>query len=134
MLRASRLAAWFDFAIESSTSSAILRMAPQLGEGVSAERIADELRKMLVDHRRSHAMRLFMDLGLAEVVVPELVPMRGLPQGWPRADGPGLPPPGQAGQIVSGGTGQSPDLWEHVLLGLERLPDPASFPLAAAAL
>ncbi len=108
-------------------------MAPQLGEGVSAERIAEELRKMLVDPRRAKGMRLFMELGLAAVVMPELVPMRGLPQGLPRADGPGLPPPGQAGQIVAA-EGQMPDLWEHTLRVLERLPDPVSFPLAAAAL
>jgi poly(A) polymerase len=133
MLRGARLAARFDFAIEARTADAIVRMAPQLGEGVSAERIADELRKMLVDRRRAVAMRLFMDLGLAAVVMPELVPMRGLPQGAPRADGPALPPPGHAGQLVAS-TGQAADLWDHVLRVLELLPEPVSFALAAAAL
>jgi poly(A) polymerase len=133
MLRAARLAARFDFTIEAKTTEAIARMAPQLGEGVSAERIADELRKMLVDRQRAVAMRLFMDLGLAAAVMPELVPMRGLPQGAPRTDGPGLPPPGQPGQFVAS-AGQALDLWDHVLRVLELLPEPVSFPLAAAAL
>jgi poly(A) polymerase len=133
MLRAVRLAARFGFAIDPDTARAIRRMAPQLGDGVSAERIADELRKMLVDRNRNVAMRLFMDLGLAAVVMPELVPMRGLPQGTPRPGGPALPPPGQAGPLQSEGDGQV-DLWEHTLRVLDLLGDRVSFPLAAAAL
>ncbi len=101
MLRAVRMAARFELTIAPATATAIQQMAPQLGEGVSAERIADELRKMLVDRHRARAMRLFMDLGLAAVVMPELIPMRGLPQGLPREDGPGLPPPGQPGPSLS---------------------------------
>jgi poly(A) polymerase len=134
MLRAVRLAARFDFAIDPATFAAVGRKAPQLGEGVSAERIADELRKTLVDRHRSRGMRLFMDSGLAAAVMPELIPMRGLPQGLPRAEGPGLPPPGQAGLAFSETAGQGPDLWEHVLRVLELLPSGSSFPLAMAAL
>jgi poly(A) polymerase len=134
MLRAVRLAARFDFAIDPDTANAVQKMAPQLGEGVSAERIADELRKMLVDRHRARGMRLFMDLGLAGVVIPELVPMRGLPQGFPRAEGPGLPPPGQPGPAFVESSGEGSDLWEHVLAVLDHLPAPVSFPLAIAAL
>src|ERR1019366_2253766 len=36
--------------------------------GVSAERIADELRKMLVDPHRARAMRLFAEYGFDRVV------------------------------------------------------------------
>jgi poly(A) polymerase len=103
-------------------------MTAQLGDGVSAERIADELRKMLVDRHRARAMRLFMDLGLAAVVMPELLPMRGLPQGLPRPDGPALPPPGRPGNHETPN-----DLWEHVLRVLHLLEGP-TFPLAMAAL
>src|SRR5262249_303136 len=78
MLRAVRMAARFGLAIDPGTASAVVEMAAQLGDGVSAERIADELRKMLVDPNRARAMRLFMDLGLAAVVMPELLPMVGL--------------------------------------------------------
>jgi poly(A) polymerase len=134
MLRAARLAARLDLAVEPATAAAIVRMAPRLGEGVSAERIADEFRKMLVDRRRARGMRLFMDLGLAAVVLPELVPMRGLPQGLPRPGGPGLPPPGRAGLDLSAPGGPPDDLWEHVLRVMDLLEGPVSFPLAMAAL
>ncbi len=113
MLRAVRLAARFGLAIEPATEAAVRAMASQITV-VSAERIADELRKMLVDPHRARAMRLFMDLGLAAAVMPELLPMRGLKQGPPSAP-----------------TG---DLWEHVLRVLEHLPPEPSFPLAFAAL
>jgi poly(A) polymerase len=134
MLRAVRLAARFEFDIHADTAAAIQRMAPQIGEGVSAERIADEFRKMLVDRHRPRGMRLFMDLGLAAVILPEVVAMRGLPQGPPCADGPVLPPPGQPGPAHARPAGPPCDLWEHVLRVLELLRDEPSFPLAMAAL
>jgi poly(A) polymerase len=126
MLRAVRMATRFDFALDPGTAGAIEQMAPEI-VAVSAERIADELRKMLVDGHRARGMRLFMDLGLAAVVLPELVPMKGLPHGLPRADGPGLPPPGLPGSTEE-------DLWEHVLRVLDCLEGRPSFPLAFAAL
>jgi poly(A) polymerase len=113
MLRAVRMATRFGMAIEPATAAAIRAMAAQITV-VSAERVADELRKLLVDPRRAHGMRLFLDLGLAAAVLPELLPMKGLPQGPPAAP-----------------TG---DLWEHVLLVLDLLGPRPSFPLAFAAL
>jgi poly(A) polymerase len=130
MLRAVRQATHYEFEIESATAEAIRVMASQIGV-VSAERIAEELRKLLVDPRRSHGMRLLMDLGLAESILPELLPMRGLPQGLPRPDGPALPPPGMPGPVAEDG---SLDLWEHVLRVLDLLESPISFSLALAAL
>lgn len=129
MLRAVRFTARFGCTLDPGTAVAITEMAAHLGDGVSAERIADEFRKMLVDRHRARAMRLFLDLGLAAVVMPELLPMRGLPQGLPRPDGPPLPPPGRPGLCETPG-----DLWEHVLRVLELLPEKTSFPLAMAAL
>jgi len=128
MLRAVRLAARFELAIDPATLQAMTAMAGGIG-AVSAERIADELRKMLVDPHRARAMRLFLDLGLAQVVMPELLPMRGLPTGPPRADGPVLPPPGRPGQA-----GDASDLWEHVLKVLDLLGPSASVELAFATL
>src|SRR5262249_17006222 len=116
--------------IDPATASAIQRMASGI-KVVSAERIADELRKMLVDVHRARALRLLMDLALAEPVLPELVPMRGLPQGLPRPDGPCLPPPGLPGQAPPEG---AHDLWEHTLCVLDLLGEGPSFPLAFAAL
>ncbi len=127
LLRAVRLVARFGFSLEPATALAIRAMAAGVGV-VSAERVADELRKLLVVPRRAEGMRLFVDMGLAAVLLPELLPMRGLPQGLPRADGPGLPPPGR------GTAGHDGDLWEHVLAVLERLGSETSFPLALAAL
>jgi putative nucleotidyltransferase with HDIG domain len=127
MLRAVRFVACFGFALDSATALAIRAMASGVGV-VSAERVAGELRKLLVVPRRAEGMRLFVDLGLAAVLLPELLPMRGLPQGLPREVGPGLPPPGR------GTAGHEGDLWEHVLAVLERLGPQTSFPLALAAL
>ncbi|MFO0929593.1 MAG: CCA tRNA nucleotidyltransferase [Gemmataceae bacterium] len=133
ILRAVRIAARFGLTIDPATEAAVRRMGPQLARGVSAERIADELRKMLVDRHRAAAMRLLMDLGLAAVVMPELVPMCGLPQGLPRPDGPPLPPPGRPGPPVTATGATMRDLWEHVLAALGHLEEP-SFPLAMATL
>jgi poly(A) polymerase len=129
MLRAVRLATRFDFTIDPATADAIRAHAPTIAV-VSAERVAEELRKLLVDPHRSRGMRLFVDLGLAAVWMPELLPMRGLPQGLPRADGPPLPPPGLPGAD----TDEGGDLWSHVLLVLDHLGPAPSFPLALAAL
>jgi poly(A) polymerase len=129
MLRAVRIAACFDLQIEPATAEAIRVLAPQIG-AVSVERIAEELRKLLVDPHRARGMRLFMELGLAQPILPELLPMRGLPQGLPRPDASALPPPGLPGPAAEG----SLDLWEHVLRVLDNLGPAPSFPLAMAAL
>jgi putative nucleotidyltransferase with HDIG domain len=113
MLRAVRIAARFELHIDPATSDAIRAMAALIGV-VSAERIAEELRRLLVDPHRARGMQLFLDHGLAAAVMPEIVPMRGLPQGRPGA-----------------ATG---DLWDHVMRVLELLGPSPSFPLALAAL
>ncbi|HEY7154797.1 MAG TPA: CCA tRNA nucleotidyltransferase [Gemmataceae bacterium] len=130
MLRAVRIATRFGLEIEPATADAIGAMAPQIGV-VSAERIAEELRKLLVDPRRAYGMRLFMDLGLAQPILPELLPMKGLPQGPPRPDAAALPPPGMPGPMTADG---AIDLWEHVLRVLDLLGPAPSFCLAMAAL
>jgi poly(A) polymerase len=113
MLRAVRIAARFELRIDPATSDAIRAMATLIGV-VSAERIAEELRRLLVDPHRARGMQLFLDHGLAAAIMPEIVPMRGLPQGRPGA---------------AGG-----DLWDHVIRVLELLGPNPSFPLALAAL
>ena len=121
LLRAVRFATRFDFPIEPNTAAAITEMAREI-RVVRAERIADELKKMLTHPRRARAMRQLDELGLLRLVLPEVEDeMKGLPQGPPDAP-----------------TG---DLWEHTLRVLEVLdgpqwpqPAPVSFPLAFAAL
>ena len=113
LLRAVRFAARFGFAIEPETRAALGAMAPQV-RVVAAERIAQELQKILVHPSRARGLALAFDLGLVAAILPELTPMKGLPQ-----DKPALP----------GG-----DLWDHTLAVLSGLPPAPSFPLAFAAL
>jgi len=88
-------------------------MAGLIGS-ISKERIAEELRKLLVDPGRSRGMNMLYDMRLAAAVLPELIPMKGLPQGLPAAP--------------------SSDLWDHVMDVLNRLGPEPSFTLAFAAL
>jgi len=113
LLRAVRLATRFRLTIEPNTWRAVQAMAPQI-TAVSAERIADELRKLLVEPARAHGVNLLHDAGLLPSIMPELLPMKGLPQGLPSAP-----------------TG---DLWDHVQRVLEQLGPGVSFPLALATL
>src|SRR5262249_44284896 len=101
LLRAARFATAFDLAVEPATAAAVRAMADQITV-VSAERIAEELRKLLAHPRRARGVRLLDELGLVKPLLPELLPMQGLPQGPPSAP-----------------TG---DLWEHTLRVLELLP------------
>ncbi len=73
MLRAVRFSAAFGFPLENDTLAAIRRMAGQVGS-VSAERIAAEMQRMLVDPGRGDAVRLLLETGLAAAVLPEIVP------------------------------------------------------------
>ena len=72
LLRAVRFSAAFDFALEEETRAAIGEMAGQIGE-VSPERIAMEMRRMLVDPSRVAAVRLLIETNLAAAVLPEIV-------------------------------------------------------------
>lgn len=112
MLRGVRFAATFSFALHPDTLAAIQRMAGEVTI-VSPERIAQEMRAMLVHSSRARAMTLLLETGLLSVILPEAVAMCGLAQHKPRQ------PDG--------------DLWDHTLLVLDELRGP-SFPLALAAL
>jgi len=112
-LRAIRLAARFELSIEPATLAALRAMAGEI-TGVSAERISQELRRMLVHSSRAHAMNLALETGLVAAILPPLVRMRGLFQGKP------VQPEG--------------DLWDHTMLVLDLLPADPSFTLAFAAL
>ncbi|MBV8488528.1 MAG: CCA tRNA nucleotidyltransferase, partial [Planctomycetaceae bacterium] len=82
LLRALRFAARFGLTIEPRTLSALRAMAAQVVV-VSPERIAQELRRMLVHPTRARAMDLALDFGLIAAILPPLVEMRGLFQGKP---------------------------------------------------
>ncbi len=70
MLRAVRFATTFGFRIEPQTMSAVQQQACHI-QVVSAERIAEELRKMLVHPRRAVAARLLVESRLLDVILPE---------------------------------------------------------------
>lgn len=70
LMRAVRMAARFDMEICPETVNAVRRHASAITV-VSAERIAEELRKMLKGARRSRATRLLADLDLLTRVLPE---------------------------------------------------------------
>lgn len=85
LLRAVRFAARLGFTIEPATADAIRREAPSL-KRISPERIADELRRMLVAPTRATAWRMLRELNL----LPEV--FRQLPAGEGAAVIDHLPP------------------------------------------
>jgi poly(A) polymerase len=74
MLRAVRFAATLDFQLDAATADAVRAMAREI-HVVSAERIAQELKKMLVDRHRRRAMELTRETDLLVEVLPELRPI-----------------------------------------------------------
>jgi len=70
MLRAVRLSAELDFAIEAQTAAGIATHAAQL-EKISRERIRDELMRILMTPRPMQAIYVAQKLGLLKYIVPE---------------------------------------------------------------
>ena len=75
MLRAIRFTASLGFALDPATAEAIAAHSQEITV-VSAERIADEWRRMLSDSTRAVAVRLAIETGLLASVFPE-VPVDG---------------------------------------------------------
>jgi tRNA nucleotidyltransferase/poly(A) polymerase len=109
MLRAVRFAARFGYAIEPETLRAIQRLAPEIGQ-VSAERLRDELTKLLTEGAPRRGFELLDETGLLPELLPEISRMKGVEQ-----------PP----QFHPEG-----DVWIHTLLMLEGLA-PGSSPTLA---
>ncbi len=79
LLRAVRFSVTLGFPIESETWEAVVTHAPSITE-VSAERIRDELEKMLCHPRRELAYHQLSDAGLMAAILPEVEAMRGVAQ------------------------------------------------------
>lgn len=79
MLRAVRQAAELGYAIAPDTSEAIRRMAAGL-EAVSAERIRDELVRIVTGPDPARGLVLLRETGLLEIVLPEVAAEFGVPQ------------------------------------------------------
>ncbi len=75
MLRAARFIARFQFTPGEELVAACTRMAPRL-EIVSAERIRDELDKLIVTDHPAAGLWFLVDTGLADQFLPELPNMR----------------------------------------------------------
>lgn len=71
MMRAVRFVAQLGFSIEADTAEAILAMSDRLSI-VSAERIRDEIIKLLLSDRPRKGIEALVDSGLAERVLPEI--------------------------------------------------------------
>jgi len=109
MLRAVRFAARFGYEIEPKTFAAIRNHAPEISQ-VSAERIRDELTKLLTEGRARTGFELLDSGWLLSIVLPEIAALKGVEQ-----------PP----QYHPEG-----DVWIHTLLMLEGLPLGCSATLA----
>ncbi|MBV8514229.1 MAG: CCA tRNA nucleotidyltransferase [Acidobacteria bacterium] len=101
LMRAVRFAARFGFAIESATMAAIRRHAQEVSV-VSAERLREELTKILTEGAARRGFELLDETGLLPVVLPEIAAMKGVEQ-----------PP----QYHPEG-----DVWTHTLLMIGQLP------------
>jgi poly(A) polymerase len=109
MLRAVRFASRFGYTIEPETFAAICTHASEI-HIVSAERIREELTKLLTEGAARRGFELLDELGLLAELLPEIAAMKGVPQ-----------PP----QFHPEG-----DVWIHTLLMLRGLPAGVSPTLA----
>ena len=108
MMRAVRFASRLNFQIDPATSAAIRRHAAEIAH-VSAERIRDELTRILTEGGARRGFELLFDLGLLAQVLPEAVRLRGV------AQPPEFHPEG--------------DVWTHTMLMLEQLGPATDEPL-----
>ncbi|HEY6263223.1 MAG TPA: CCA tRNA nucleotidyltransferase [Candidatus Acidoferrum sp.] len=109
MMRAVRFVARFAFELEPETRTAIYQHAPEIRQ-VSAERLREELTKLLTEGAARRGFELLDETGLLLQVLPEIHAMKGVQQ-----------PP----QYHPEG-----DVWIHTRLMLEGIPAGAAPTLA----
>ncbi len=83
-LRAVRQSMAFSLHMDPAAREAVRRDGPGIVR-VSAERVRDELMSMLGGPRPDGALRVLDALGLLDLIVPEVAPMRGMAQSYPHA-------------------------------------------------
>ena len=113
LLRCVRFAANLNYEIETATFDAVKEMATQITV-VSAERIRDELVKILTRPHAGRGLELLDASGLLREILPEIVAMKGVEQP------PAFHPDG--------------DVFQHTRLMLDTLPPNPSVVLAFAVL
>ncbi len=104
MLRAIRFAARLGFTIDTGTFAAIGKLAPLI-HGVSAERIRDEVARILTEGGARRGFEMLDASGLLQEILPEVSAMKGV------AQPPQFHPEG--------------DVWIHTLMMLEGLRNPS---------
>jgi len=79
MLRAVRFTANLGFELEPATFDAVRDHAPLIGR-ISAERIREEMTKLLKRHGAARGLMLLRDTGLLREILPEVEALRGVGQ------------------------------------------------------
>jgi poly(A) polymerase len=100
MLRAVRFAATLDFTLDPATHSAVRRQVASIRR-ISAERIKEELTRILMSRGARRGMELLLTSGLLAELLPEILALRGVNQP------PTFHPEG--------------DVWEHTLRMVDLL-------------
>ena len=113
MLRAVRFATTLDYEIDKATWEALVANAPSINQ-ISAERIRDELIRIVVSSNRLRGWDLLDSSGLMRAILPELDAMKGVLQ---------------PEQFHPEG-----DVFVHTRLMLQLLPQEVSVPLVFAVL
>jgi poly(A) polymerase len=104
LLRAVRFAARLGFSIEPATFAAMRSLAPLI-QSVSAERVRDEIARILTEGGAKPGFELLDSTGLLHEVLPEIEAMKGVEQP------PEFHPEG--------------DVWTHTLIMLDGLREPS---------
>lgn len=107
ILRAVRFKNNYDFQYHPDTYQAIKKNV-SLIEDISKERIADELNKMILHERPGQAFEELFEIGVLEILIPELCELKGLAQPFMYH--------------------QEGDVWDHSLKGLNSLTDEEADP------
>jgi len=85
ILRAVRFATQLEFTIDVQTANACAKFSSKLKD-ISKERIRDEFIKILLSDKPSYGIRLMKDLGILQVILPEMIPAIGFDQRNPHHD------------------------------------------------
>ena len=104
LLRAVRFAARLNFTIEPATFAAMQEFAPAIC-GISAERVRDEISRILTEGGARRGFELLDTSGLLQEILPEVAALKGVEQP------PAFHPEG--------------DVWTHTLMMLEGLRNPS---------
>ncbi len=121
MLRAVRFATLLDFQIHPNTTEAIKSQAARI-KTISAERIGEELAKILASPARGRGITLIQQLGLLEHIIPELAALnQQAPSPWAQSSA------GQTDRLVE-------NAFCETLAVLDHLPPQPTLPLSTAAL